>query len=110
MLSDNDLDVIKEAEVIKNSDIIKDKDAEVIEAIGSLTEREREIMNLVSQGFTNAKIADKLCVSMHTAKNHKENIKSKLGIVSCPDLLQFAIKYSTYWQPKVEKNEPQKTE
>jgi DNA-binding CsgD family transcriptional regulator len=47
-----------------------------------LTERECQIMRLISMGLSNAKIADALCLSMHTAKNHKENIKQKLNLDS----------------------------
>ena len=75
--------------------MLLETDVDIITAIGTLTEREREIMRLVSEGFTNAKIADVLCLSMHTAKNHKENIKRKLRICSCNDLLPFAIKHSS---------------
>jgi DNA-binding CsgD family transcriptional regulator len=83
-----------------------DKDSDITN-ISSLTERELEIMSLISKGLSNAKIAEVLCLSMHTAKNHKENIKRKLGINSCPDLLQFAIKYSEYWQSEATIDEPQ---
>lgn len=49
-----------------------------------LTKREREVMQLVSQGFTNAEIADILQISFHTAKAHvaavlrKQNVKNRL--------------------------------
>jgi DNA-binding NarL/FixJ family response regulator len=45
----------------------------------SLTEREREIMNLISQGLTNRDIAERFVLSEKTVKNHVNRIYSKLG-------------------------------
>ena len=45
----------------------------------SLTEREREIMNLISQGLTNREIAERFVLSEKTVKNHVNRIYSKLG-------------------------------
>lgn len=46
----------------------------------SLTCRENEVANLVAEGWTNAEIADELCISMSTVKCHIQNIYEKLGI------------------------------
>jgi DNA-binding NarL/FixJ family response regulator len=45
----------------------------------SLTGREREIMNLISQGLTNQQIAARFVLSEKTVKNHVNRIYSKLG-------------------------------
>lgn len=45
----------------------------------SLTAREREIMNLISQGLTNGQIAAQFVLSEKTVKNHVNRIYSKLG-------------------------------
>ena len=45
----------------------------------SLTAREREIMNLISQGLTNRDIAERFVLSEKTVKNHVNRIYSKLG-------------------------------
>jgi DNA-binding NarL/FixJ family response regulator len=45
----------------------------------SLTGREREIMNLISQGLTNQQIAERFVLSEKTVKNHVNRIYSKLG-------------------------------
>lgn len=45
----------------------------------SLTGREREIMNLISQGLTNHQIADRFVLSEKTVKNHVNRIYGKLG-------------------------------
>lgn len=43
-----------------------------------LTEREREVMGLLKEGLSNAQIAKRLKISMHTAKFHLENALWKL--------------------------------
>lgn len=45
-----------------------------------LTLREKEILKLVNQGFSNKQIAKKLCLSIYTVKNHVHNIISKIGL------------------------------
>ena len=45
----------------------------------SLTAREREIMNLISQGLTNGQIAEHFVLSEKTVKNHVNRIYGKLG-------------------------------
>ena len=46
----------------------------------SLTGRELEIVRLMTGGYSNREIADVLCLSEGTVKNHVSNILSKLGV------------------------------
>lgn len=50
------------------------------EALGSLTQREREVLDLVALGQTNKEIARSLSISPATVKAHVERIISKLGV------------------------------
>ncbi len=45
-----------------------------------LTEREREVLNLIAQGYNNAQIAERLVLSVKTVRNHVSNIFSKLQV------------------------------
>ncbi len=54
-----------------------------------LTERERELLQLIAQGFNNAEIADKLFLAPKTVRNHISNIFSKLQVA---DRAQAIIK------------------
>ena len=45
-----------------------------------LTEREREILDLVTHGFTNAEIADELHISLATVKSHLQTMYGKCGV------------------------------
>ncbi len=47
-------------------------------AVGSLTEREREVLGLVGEGLTNAEIAERLFLAETTAKTHVHRIMGKL--------------------------------
>jgi len=47
-----------------------------------LTGRELEVLNLISQGFTNHQIAVQLVITLHTVKKHTSNIYGKLGVSS----------------------------
>ncbi len=50
--------------------------------IEPLTERELEVLRLVSAGLANAEIAHRLCIANGTVKRHTNNIYGKLGVNS----------------------------
>ncbi len=54
-----------------------------------LTERELDVLRLIVDGYSNAEISEKLCVSIHTSKAHVCNILHKLSV---DDRTQAAIK------------------
>ncbi len=56
-----------------------------------LTTREREILQLASQGWSNSEIAERLFISPRTVETHRANLMHKLGIKSNSELLQFAM-------------------
>lgn len=51
-----------------------------IEAFPELTDREREVLQLLAQGMTNQQIAQSLYISVKTVRNHVSNIFSKLQV------------------------------
>lgn len=56
-----------------------------------LTEREQDIVRLVTQGFRNKEIADKLSIGEQTVKNHLHNIFDKLGVSDRLELALYAL-------------------
>jgi NarL family two-component system response regulator LiaR len=58
-----------------------------------LTEREREVLNLVVQGNSNQQIAETLVISLATVKAHISNILSKLQVSSRAEAIAYAIKH-----------------
>jgi DNA-binding NarL/FixJ family response regulator len=59
---------------------------------GALTKREREILQLIAEGFTNKEIAIHLKLSLNTVHVHRNNIMSKLDIHKQADLIRYALK------------------
>ncbi|MFC4597623.1 response regulator [Cohnella hongkongensis] len=58
----------------------------------SLSEREKEILAKVAQGYTNKDIAEQLVISVKTVESHKSNLMDKLNLKTRPDLVKFAMK------------------
>jgi DNA-binding NarL/FixJ family response regulator len=57
-----------------------------------LTEREREVLALVAEGLSNAAIAERLVVSVHTVRNHIASLSGKLGAHSKLEALSIAVR------------------
>jgi DNA-binding NarL/FixJ family response regulator len=59
---------------------------------GLLTEREREVLKLVVEGYTSQEIADLLHLSKRTVMCHRANMASKLGIHNRMELVRYAMR------------------
>ena len=57
-----------------------------------LSEREREVLQLLAEGKSTKEIAASLFVSVKTIETHRQNIMKKLGIYNIPDLVKYAIR------------------
>jgi DNA-binding NarL/FixJ family response regulator len=57
-----------------------------------LTNREREVLHLAAEGYTNAEIADQLSISPRTAETHRANLMHKLGLRTHTDLIRYALR------------------
>ncbi len=64
-----------------------------------LTRREREILRLLATGATSARIADSLCISPKTVRNHIQHILEKLGAHSRLQALAIAFPPGTGLTP-----------
>ncbi|NLI80599.1 MAG: response regulator transcription factor [Deltaproteobacteria bacterium] len=56
-----------------------------------LSNREREVFQMIAEGRSTKEIADILCVSVSTVKTHRANIMEKLEIENISQLIHFAI-------------------
>lgn len=61
------------------------------EEVSELTEREREIVQLIAQGKVAKEIAGILHISIHTIYTHRKNVMKKLNISSPVELITYAI-------------------
>jgi two-component system response regulator NreC len=57
-----------------------------------LTNREREVLKLVAEGYTTQEIADILVLSPKSVQGHKTNLMAKLDIHNRTDLIKYAIR------------------
>ncbi|UZS00119.1 response regulator transcription factor [Chondrinema litorale] len=58
-----------------------------------LTQREREIVRLISRGDTSPEIGEKLSNSKHTVLTHRKNTLSKLNLKNGSQLVRYAINW-----------------
>ena len=61
-------------------------------AFGVLTSREREVLQLMSEGNSTNKIAENLHVSIKTVESHRQQLMQKLNIRSVAELTKYAIR------------------
>ncbi len=59
--------------------------------LAQLSQREREVMNLVVSGKLNREIADELCISIKTVEVHRAHVMEKLEVRSLAQLVQLAV-------------------
>ena len=57
----------------------------------SLSSREREVLHLAAHSYTNAEIAERLCISRRTVETHRANAMRKLNLDNQTDLLRYAL-------------------
>jgi DNA-binding CsgD family transcriptional regulator len=62
-----------------------------LEDHASLTPREKEIMQLVSQGASSKEIASKLFISRHTVESHRKHILHKLSVKNAPQMVRQSV-------------------
>ena len=68
--------------------LMKEKD----DPYKQLTNREREVLKLIADGFTVQQIADMLTIAPKTVEGHKTGLMSKLGIHNRIDLVKYALR------------------
>lgn len=62
-----------------------------IDAYERLTPREREVLRLLSEGYTSARIGSRLSISPRTAESHRSNVMHKLRLRNLLDLVRFVL-------------------
>ncbi len=60
---------------------------------GHLTERQREVLQLVAEGKTGKEMADILHISLKTVEFHKSNLMDVLGLHTTAELTRYAIQH-----------------
>ena len=68
-------------------------DKGIVDRYDSLSEREREIFQLIAEGHSNKEIADVLCVSPATVETHRAHIMQKLDLHNTAELVLYAVRH-----------------
>lgn len=71
---------------------LQSADSTTLDPYETLTDREREVLQLVSEGLTTLEIARRLSISPRTAELHRGRMMNKLGLRSQTDLIRYALK------------------
>ncbi|MBC7891700.1 MAG: response regulator transcription factor [Sphingobacteriaceae bacterium] len=58
-----------------------------------LTEREREVLELIARQLSGSQIAERLFISEHTVKSHRKHLLRKLGVRNGVGLVQYALRH-----------------
>lgn len=57
----------------------------------ALTPREKEVLELIAEGYTNPQIAEKIFLSSFTVDSHRKNLLAKLNVKNTASLIRLAI-------------------
>jgi DNA-binding NarL/FixJ family response regulator len=72
-------------------DYLRRNGAGAAPASGELTPREREVLQLIAEGYTSKEIAEMLSVSVKTVQAHRTSLMQKLDLHDRGDLIKYAI-------------------
>jgi two-component system response regulator NreC len=64
---------------------------ETLDKYETLTTREREVLHLAAEGYSNREIGERLSISHYTAMTHRSNLMRKLDLHSQTDLVRYAL-------------------
>ena len=80
------------AQLVKKMNRVQTPSDEKSELKNKLTNREIEVLQLITEGLLNKEIAQKLCISEKTVKNHVSNIFRKINVCDRTQAAVYAIK------------------
>ena len=67
------------------------KSTQSLSSWGSLSQREREVLKLIAEGYKNKEIAGDLCISLKTVEKHRANLMKKLDLHNAAALTVYAV-------------------
>lgn len=79
-------------EIAVNEVLLQAKQPEGKTGYDLLTNREREVLQLIAEGLSNQAIAEQLVISVKTVEAHRAHIMTKLHAKNRTDLIRYAIK------------------
>ena len=73
-------------------DYLRWGEIKTVETDNGLTSREREVLQLIAEGYTNKEIAEILTIAIKNVQAHRANLMEKLDLHSKGDLIKYAIR------------------
>ncbi len=74
------------------SEYLKSSDQEIHQEYDILASREREVLKLTAEGYTNHEIADRLVISRKTVDTYRQRIMEKLNLHHRSEMVQYALR------------------
>ncbi len=82
----------KVAKIMSNDYLRMLREKGVTDRFETLSEREREVFQLVAEGYSNKEIAELLCLSPTTVETHRARILEKLDLHSAAEIVLYAVR------------------
>lgn len=80
-------------------DVPDGSDLETGDRFETLTDREREVLQLTAEGYTSQEIGDKLHISHRTVDKHRENVQAKLELRNVVEMATYAYRHDLIPNP-----------
>lgn len=74
-------------------DIYESQDNSGPDFIPKITRREKEILQLVTEGLTSSQIAEKLFISPYTVETHRKNLMEKFDVSNMTAIIKYATEF-----------------
>lgn len=74
-----------------STDLLPQDDPVPIDAVVNLTEREKQVFNLLARGYQNKEVADKLGIAVKTAEKHRTKIYRRLNVDNIASIVHKAL-------------------
>ena len=93
------IESLHRGEVVFPPDVVETFFADYVQSKGrsikprrqDISDRERQVLSLIVDGFSSKEIAPRLHISMRTVQKHREKIMEKLGVRKATELVKVAI-------------------
>lgn len=83
---------LKMVDILSKNSSFELKDDPVSQQL-DLSNRESEILQLISEGYTNMEIAEKLFLSKRTVEGHRQSLINKMEVKNSAELIKFAVQH-----------------
>ncbi|MGS2738528.1 response regulator [Sinomicrobium sp. M5D2P17] len=77
----------------QTKDIYENQDNTGPDFIPKITRREKEILQLVTEGLTSSQIAEKLFISPYTVETHRKNLMEKFDVSNMTAIIKYATEF-----------------